>query len=212
MRISAPVFVCGLLAALALGGCAAAPVPVPDSPAFYDNLSRGGQVDSQAAAEMISDYRRARGLSAVTVDPILTEVAQKQAKLMASKDELSHSVGGRTFTMRLKAAGFDGLKAAENVGAGYHTLAEAFSGWRDSPSHNKNMLMPGVTRIGIATALAPNSKYKVYWALVLAAPDPRAGQTPAPPAQGGPAFDPAPATGAAPGGTTVTVNGATLGR
>jgi len=50
-------------------------------------------------------------------------------------------------------------------------LAQAFSGWRDSPPHRKNMLVPGATHIGIATAYAPGSKYKVFWALILAAPD-----------------------------------------
>jgi uncharacterized protein YkwD len=33
------------------------------------------------------------------------------------------------------------------------------------------MLLSGATRMGIATAYAPNSKYKVFWALVLAEPD-----------------------------------------
>jgi len=60
--------------------------------------------------------------------------------------------------------------AAENIGAGYHTLAEAFSGWRDSPPHRRNMLLQGATRIGIAAAYAPNSKYRVFWALILAEP------------------------------------------
>ena len=67
--------------------------------------------------------------------------------------------------------GSDAKVAAENIGAGYHTLAQAFSGWRDLPSHRKNMLLPGATHIGIATAYAPQSKYKVFWALILAAPD-----------------------------------------
>jgi uncharacterized protein YkwD len=120
---------------------------------------------------MISDYRTARGLSPVTIDPVLSQVAQGQANAMARADTLSHEVGGRSFVQRMKASGYDAKQAVENVGAGYHTLAEAFSGWRDSPPHNKNMLTPGVTRMGIATANAPNSKYKVYWALVLAQPD-----------------------------------------
>jgi uncharacterized protein YkwD len=33
------------------------------------------------------------------------------------------------------------------------------------------MLLPDATHIGIATAYAPNSKYKVFWSLILAAPD-----------------------------------------
>ena len=53
------------------------------------------------------------------------------------------------------------------------TPAEAFSGWRDSPPHRANMLHSGVTKMGIAAVYAPHSKYKVFWALILAAPDDR---------------------------------------
>ena len=33
-----------------------------------------------------------------------------------------------------------------------------------------NMLLGGATRMGIAAVYAPNSKYKVFWALILAVP------------------------------------------
>lgn len=193
-----------LFAALLLAGCGTTDtVEAGKNPSFYDNLSKGGSVDPAAAAAMLSDYRKGKGLSTVSVDPVLTQVAQRQAKAMAAADSLSHTVGGRTLTARLKAAGFDGLRAVENVGAGYHTLAEAFSGWRDSPSHNKNMLAPGMTQMGIAAAPAPNSKYKVYWALVLGVPDPKVSAD-AQPAAGGPA--------PAPGQTSVTINGMPVGQ
>ena len=51
------------------------------------------------------------------------------------------------------------------------TTPGRFSGWRDSPPHRANMLKSGVTRMGIAAVYTPNSKYKVFWALILAAPD-----------------------------------------
>ncbi len=160
----------GLALALFLGACSSTE-NLGEQPAFYTNLATAGTpVDAEAAASMLSDYRTARGLPAVTLDPQLTRMAQDQANAMAKADKLSHEVGGRNFITRMKASGYDAKAAVENVGAGYHTLAEAFSGWRDSPSHNKNMLAPGMTRIGIATAFAPRSKYKVYWALVLAEP------------------------------------------
>jgi uncharacterized protein YkwD len=54
-------------------------------------------------------------------------------------------------------------------------LAEAFSGWRDSPPHRANMLNGNVTKMGIAAAYAPQSKYKVFWSLILAKPDERHG-------------------------------------
>jgi len=89
---------------------------------------------------------------------------------MVARDKLDHNVG-RAFRDRMTASGFDAKIAVENVSAGYHTLAEAFSGWRDSPPHKANMLKNGVTRMGIAAVYAPNSKYKVFWTLILAAPD-----------------------------------------
>jgi uncharacterized protein YkwD len=158
-----------VLCALALAACGTA--ELPKSPAFYDNLGRAGvEVDAAAAASMISDYRRRSGLPAVELDPTLQRIAQDQARSMAAVDKLTHDPGGRGFTQRLRAANYDAARAAENVGAGYRTLAEAFSGWRDSPSHNANMLLPGATKMGIATAYAPGSKYKVFWAFVVAEP------------------------------------------
>jgi hypothetical protein len=35
------------------------------------------------------------------------------------------------------------------------------------------MLKSGVTQMGIAAVYAPRSKYKVFWALIMAAPDRR---------------------------------------
>ena len=161
-----------LLSAVILAGCGT--FEPEKSPAFYENLGRAGaEVNAPAAASMISDYRRLNGLPAVELDPTLQQIAQDQARHMASIDKLTHDPGERGFTQRLKAANYDAARAAENVGAGYRTLAEAFSGWRDSPSHKANMLLPGATKMGIATAYAPKSKYRVYWVLVLAQPDER---------------------------------------
>jgi uncharacterized protein YkwD len=128
------------------------------------------RLDSAMAASMISGYRQNNGLSAVTVDPQLTQAAQVQAEAMAKRNKLDHDVIGG-LSNRMKASGFDAAIAVENISAGYHTLAEAFSGWRDSPSHRDNMLKRGVTRMGIAAVYAPGTKYKVFWALILAAPD-----------------------------------------
>jgi uncharacterized protein YkwD len=93
---------------------------------------------------------------------------------MASRNRFEHDAAG-PFSARIKRSGFDAKVAVENIGAGYHTLAEAFSGWRDSPPHRANMLNSGVTKMGIAAVYAPNTKYKVFWALILAAPDDRRG-------------------------------------
>ena len=168
---------CGLAASIAaLSGCgeSAAP-PSSGQPTFYQDLAQAdGAVDSAAAASMISGYRSNNGLGPVVVDADLMRLAGEQARAMAARDKMDGDVG-RPFHERMRKAGVGGSVAVENVGAGYHTLAEAFSGWRDSPPHRANMLNRGVTRMGIGTAYAPGSKYKVFWALILAGPDGRRG-------------------------------------
>jgi uncharacterized protein YkwD len=163
-----------ILSLVALAGCTADNLP-KEQPSMYRSLAQpGAQLDAEAAASMISGYRGNNSLGAVTVDPELMRLAQEQAAVMAKRDKLDHSAG-KPFVARLKAAGFNPKIAAENVGAGYHTLAEAFSGWRDSPPHKANMLLKGATRMGIAAVYSPTSKYKVYWALILAVPEEKRG-------------------------------------
>ena len=159
-----------LLVLLMVGGCTDTQVPKGE-PSFYRNLAQpGAEFDATSAASMISGYRANNGLPAVTLDPELMKLAQAQAEVMAKRDKLDHGAG-RPFVQRLKASGYDAKRAAENVSAGYHTFAEAFSGWRDSNPHRANMLLAGATRMGIAAVYTPASKYKVYWALILAEPD-----------------------------------------
>jgi uncharacterized protein YkwD len=150
---------------LVLGGCAAeAPI---EQPSMYFNIAEGAKLDAEAAAAMISLYRNNNGLGAVTIDPELMKVAEAQSRAMASRNKLDHDVKA-PLPKRLQSAGYPATQAVENVSAGYHTLAEAFSGWRDSPPHRANMLQSGVTKMGIAASYAANTKYKVFWTLILA--------------------------------------------
>jgi uncharacterized protein YkwD len=161
-----------IIGLLALGGCAAE-VPVPDQPTMYLSMANGGAtLDPQAAASMISLYRQNNGLGDVAVDPGLMKLAEQQSQAMASRNKLDHDVKG-PLAKRLNASGYPATLAVENVSAGYHTLAEAFSGWRDSPPHRANMLKSGVTKLGISAIYAPNTKYKVFWTLILASTEVR---------------------------------------
>jgi len=171
IRPSAALVISGiLLAAAGLAGCTDGAVP-SGQPSFYKDLAQADAVlDANAAQSMISGYRSNNGLGPVTIDPELMRLANEQASTMAARDKLDHDAG-RPFQDRIRKSGFDASVAVENISAGYHTLAEAFSGWRDSPPHRANMLNRDVTRIGIAAAYSPKSKYKVFWSLILAAPD-----------------------------------------
>jgi uncharacterized protein YkwD len=157
---------------LVLGGCAGE-APLPDQPAMYVSMANGdAKLDPQTAASMISLYRENNGLGGVAVDAELMKLAESQSQAMASRNKLDHDVKA-PLARRLNAFGYPATLAVENVSAGYHTLAEAFSGWRDSPPHRANMLKNGVTKLGIAASYAPNTKYKVFWTLILASSEAR---------------------------------------
>ena len=159
-----------LVALTGLSGCLGETGP-PAEPAFYRSMANAeAEVDGPTAASMITGYRHNNGLGAVEVDPDLMRLALDRARTMAAHDKLDRGAG-RDFNKSLAGAGFNSKKAVENISAGYHTLAEAFSGWRDSPPHRANMLNAGANRLGIAAVYAPQSKYKVFWALIMASKD-----------------------------------------
>ena len=170
MPSAARILVFAALAA-GLAACAGDPGGSSVQPTFYRSLaSTGAELDAAAAASMISGYRQNNGLGTVALDPVLMRLADEQARAMVARDKIDHNAKG-DFGRRMKGSGFDAKIAVENVSAGYHTLAEAFSGWRDSPPHRANMLKSGATHMGIAAVYAPGSKYKVFWTLILAAPE-----------------------------------------
>ena len=155
-----------ILPALALAACQSEkPAQHNRVPSFYVSMAHANaQVDAAMARDMIGAYRGNNGLRPLTLDPDLQAAAQAEADAMARADKPSSA---EAFKARLASGGF--TAPAANVSAGYYTLAEAFSGWRESPQHNRVLLDSRANRIGIATAYKPNSKYKVYWVLAVAA-------------------------------------------
>jgi uncharacterized protein YkwD len=113
---------------------------------------------------MISQYRREHGLPAVKTDTKLTAVAERQARAMAASGIMDHSVAG-SFASRI--SGLDTDMAAENIAAGTKTWADTLHMWKNSPGHNANLLTPGADLLGVAVAHNENTRYKVFWAMVI---------------------------------------------
>ncbi len=189
MRASAFVFA-ALVAAVPLAACTAGGA---SGPSFQTALAtKAGTVNAGEAAALISAYRRSKGKSAVTVDPALMAIARVHSDRMAAADTMTHVLPGEgSFPDRLKAGGYQAGMAAENVAAGQTTLAEVLQAWKNSPSHNENLLEEHVDEIGIAVSIASGGKYKYFWTLVLGKKRPSN-------------------IGIGPGGSFVTENGATL--
>ncbi|WP_332691173.1 CAP domain-containing protein [Bosea sp. (in: a-proteobacteria)] len=159
--MSCPAALAGALALFNIAGCTE---PARTQPAFYRDLgSPSARVDAEAARATISAYRLNAGLGTLQLDPALMQAAEQEAAAMAAADKPAQADAVKA---RLVRGGQPGAEA--NLSAGYRRLAEAFSGWRDSPQHDRVMKAPNATRMGIASAYAPGSKYQVYWALIVA--------------------------------------------
>ena len=130
-------------------------------PAAAEDLA----ANAQAA---ISHYRAEHGLAAVRPDARLMALAAEQARAMARAGVLEHNVD-KPFSARIVR--YDAEVAVENIACGTDTFAATLALWKRSPGHDANLRRAGVTRFGIASAPAPQSKYKVFWSLIMAAPD-----------------------------------------
>jgi hypothetical protein len=116
-------------------------------------------------AEMISQYRKEHGLSTVKTDPELTKAAERQARAMAASGIMDHNVAG-PFASRV--AGLHSGEAAENIAAGTKTWADTLRMWEHSPGHNANLLQSQADSVGVAMARNDQTRYKTYWAMVIA--------------------------------------------
>jgi uncharacterized protein YkwD len=116
-------------------------------------------------AAMVSRYRREHGLSTVKIDPQLTAIAERQAKAMAASGIMDHDVAG-SFSSRI--AGVRTGMASENIAAGTKTWADTMRMWKASPGHNENLLQSKADSVGIAVAHNEHTRYKTFWALVIA--------------------------------------------
>ena len=116
-------------------------------------------------AEMISRYRREHGLSTVRTDPQLTAMAERQAKAMAASGIMDHDIAG-SFSSRVSGVRMG--MASENIAAGTKTWADTFRMWQASPGHNANLLQSRADSVGVAVARNEQTRYKTYWAMVIA--------------------------------------------
>jgi uncharacterized protein YkwD len=133
-------------------------------------------------AEMISRYRREHGLSTVKIDPQLTAMAERQAKAMAASGIMDHDIAG-SFSSRVSGVRMG--MASENIAAGTKTWADTFRMWQASPGHNANLLQSRADSVGVAVARNDQTRYKTFWAMVIAEKLPKSKERRAA-AEGGP--------------------------
>jgi hypothetical protein len=147
-----------LTAGLALAGCSmmGGGVGGGSATALSSGLTArmdqpGAVLDRREAINLINAYRATRGVGPLVGDVGLDGTAQALANQYA-----------QTNTAPATPQGLVVMK----LSAGYSTVANTFSGWRNSPADAAG-LAANATKAGIAVAYNPSSSYGVYWVLVL---------------------------------------------
>ncbi|HZA00732.1 MAG TPA: CAP domain-containing protein [Hyphomicrobiaceae bacterium] len=115
-----------------------------------------------AMVEMTNAFRNDNQLAPLAVNAELTKAARAYAEFLAKSNRFSHTADGRQPADRITAAGYGACQVAENLASnldsrGFETrqlARKAIEGWKRSPGHRKNMLLPHVTNVGIAVAKA----------------------------------------------------------
>jgi uncharacterized protein YkwD len=128
-------------------------------------------LDPNFARDMINQYRSEHGLKALKLNSELTAAAKVHSRDLAKWDRISHygSDGSNPWD-RVKRAGFKARLAAENVGTGQVNFDEVMKGWKESPGHNKNLLLADAEYMGLALVNEPKSEFKSFWTLVIGSP------------------------------------------
>ena len=125
-------------------------------------------LDPTFARDIINQYRAEHGLKPLKLSTELTAAAKNHSRDLAKWDRISHygSDGSNPWD-RVKRAGFKARLAAENVGTGQIDFSEVMKGWKESPGHNKNLLLGDADYMGIALVQEPKTEFKSFWTLVL---------------------------------------------
>ncbi len=129
------------------------------------------QLNAEMARDIVNGYRKEKGLKPVKLNPELTEAAKGHSRDLSKWDRISHygSDGSNPWD-RVKRSGYKARLAAENVGTGQIDFSEVMKGWKESPGHNKNLLLGDAEHMGIALVQDPKTEFKSFWTLVLGSP------------------------------------------
>lgn len=109
--------------------------------------------------------RRARiGLSELTINPVLTEMAEGYATDMIERGFFSHEdPDGQGPGERAYKTGYVFLEMGENLAAGQESAEQVVAEWMASPEHRDMILGMQWREVGIGIRVG--GEYNVYWVL-----------------------------------------------
>jgi len=159
---------CTALVALGAMSSSAGPALSEATACSVSSADQAVDAEEQGLLNLINQYRAANGKNALTMHPTVTKAAAWFSRDMAGLNYFPGNhvdSNGRDPAGRLTWCGVTYSNYAENIYAGRSDAQSVFDAWRNSPTHNANMLRDGVTAAGIARAYNAASTYGWYWTL-----------------------------------------------
>lgn len=109
----------------------------------------------------VNNYRVQNGLSKIAMDPDICKMAYIRAQEQKSLKGHDRPDGSKYYTI-LDEYDYKYSGCGENIAFIWNVSAdEAFNKWKDSPSHNQNMLDPHWTKAGIAMCRNADGSYSI---------------------------------------------------
>lgn len=120
---------------------------------------------------LLNEYRADHGLKPMLLSDELAESATHHSEDMGKYGFFAHSTRQSSYYPagslpwdRMSAEGYDyNAYKGENLAVGYDTAEEAFTAWKNSPPHNREMLDVHYKVVGIGRVESPDSKGRWYW-------------------------------------------------
>lgn len=106
-------------------------------------------------------HRIQQGSQALAINKYLNNAAQAKANDMVKRNYWSHNTPeGQEPWVFVSDAGYNYLKAGENLAYGFNNSDDTVTGWMNSPPHKANLLDTGFTEVGFGFANGQNFNNK----------------------------------------------------
>jgi len=110
-----------------------------------------------------------KGTRPVVWNDTLGKVSLEHSAAMADNQRLGHTGSdGSSAGTRLARFGYQWMTYGENVGEGHRSPEEVVKGWAERRGHCENIMNPAFKEAGAAYVKVAG---RIYWTLVLAAPE-----------------------------------------
>ena len=116
-------------------------------------LAYATEMSQSTLLSATNNQRNANGRKPLTLNSKLSQAAQAKANDMVARNYWSHNTpDGQEPWVFFANAGYQYIKAGENLAYGFLTSSEAVTGWMNSPSHRENLLDADFTEVGFGFA------------------------------------------------------------